>query len=705
MYSRICLLLAWLLAWPSLHAQRTCGYDAVVADLMVQEPGFAARHAAWQREMTRLVATADRGTRNGDVITIPVVVHVVYHTPTENISDAQIQSQIDILNQDFRRLNVDTSSTPAPFLGVAADTEIEFCLAQFDPAGTPSNGITRTQTPQTSWAGDHSVKYDAQGGHDGWPRAEYLNIWVCNLGGGLLGYATPPSVADATRDGVVIGYRYFGNIGPLDPSFDLGRTCTHEIGHWLGLAHPWGGGGCSSDDNIPDTPMQDGPNFGCPTYPSVSCSNAAQGGDMFMNYMDYSDDICFNLFTQDQKVVMRGLFNPGNVRHPLLSSEACVNPDFNKVALRLPFGLPDTLCGSRMQPLVQLRNVGQNTLASAEVVLTVDGNVVDTLAWTGTLTPTLITTLAFDSLSLAPGLRQLRYYSVGIVNDTDDPDFTDDTVAYELFVRNNQGVVAPYLADFEGGFLLGGWSLRNPDSSITWRWTDTAAWSGNHSVVIEAFGYNDLGQVDEFTMPQVDLSGLANPRLVFYRAYARFVANSGFDDELEIDVSTDCGDTWQPLWRKVGDELVSAPPAALPFVPQGRSQWRGEVVDLSAYTGASGLSLRFRFINQYENNLYLDAINVLDSANVTVGMAAVGAAGFALYPNPSRGQITLQAHAGMGGMATVSLLDPAGRILRQEPWTTQQALRWDLSEWPAGLYLLEVQSETGRWTEKVVVRE
>ncbi len=698
---------ALLLSSLLLPAQRTCGYDAVIADLHAHEPGFTERHAAWQREMTRLIEKGNAPSRStDDPLEIPVVVHVVYNTSQENISVAQIQSQIDILNQDFGRFNADTSNTPSVFQAVVANTRIEFCLANFDPDGNPTNGITRTQTTQASWSGNHSVKYTANGGHDGWPRDQYLNLWVCNLGGGLLGYATPPSVADITRDGVVVGYNYFGNVGPLDPSFNLGRTATHEVGHWLGLAHTWGGGGCSNDDNIPDTPIQDGPNFGCPGYPSVSCSNAAQGGDMFMNYMDYSDDICFNLFTQDQKAVMRGLFDPGNVRHPLLSSTACVNPAFHNAATAFSPEMPDTICGTSFPVQSLLQNAGENNLNSTEVVIELDGLPVDTLAFNGNLLPTQNVPLAFSPLVVTPGDHLLRCYTLGTVNGFEDPDLSNDTVAFAFFVRDNQGLASPYQANFEGGFLLPEWELINPDSAITWEWTDTAAWNGNYSVVMRGFDYNAIGEVDDFILPQIDISGLAQPRLTFYRAYARFAANSGFNDALEIYASTDCGDTYQQIWNESGDELATAPPASFPFLPSNGSQWRGEIVDLSNFAGATGLYLRFRFRNDYENNLYLDAINVLDSVNVMVSAPAPPQAGWRVMPNPSQGVISLRSEASTHRQATATLFDPTGRVLRQHRWQPLpgQAMRWDLRDLPAGLYLLRVQSEISRWTEKVLLK-
>ena len=254
------------------------------------------------------------------IIIIPVVVHVVYNNSTENISDAQIFSQIDILNKDFRRLNSDTVNTPVMFQSVAADTEIEFCLAVNDPNGNPTTGITRTPTSQSSFSTNDGVKYSATGGIDAWDTDNYLNIWVCDISGGILGYAQFPG-GNPSSDGVVCDYEYFGNIGTATAPYDLGRTATHEVGHWLNLRHIWGDSYCG-DDFCNDTPEHSGSNYSCPSHPSASCNN---NGDMFMNYMDYTDDACMNIFTIDQKTRMIAAIN--TQRSSLLSSTACQSPD------------------------------------------------------------------------------------------------------------------------------------------------------------------------------------------------------------------------------------------------------------------------------------------------------------------------------------------------------------------------------------------
>ena len=181
---------------------------------------------------------------------IPVVVHVVYKTAAQNISQAQIDSQMDVLNRDFRKKNSDISTVPAPFAPLAGDARIEFKLATTDPDGNPTTGVTRTETNKSSFGSNDDVKFTAQGGIDAWPRDDYLNIWVCQLSGGLLGYAQFPGGAAAT-DGVVCTHTGFGTTGTAAAPFDKGRTTTHEIGHWLNLRHIWGDGGCGVDDFVP----------------------------------------------------------------------------------------------------------------------------------------------------------------------------------------------------------------------------------------------------------------------------------------------------------------------------------------------------------------------------------------------------------------------------------------------------------------------
>lgn len=261
-----------------------------------------------------------------------------------NISDAQIQSQIAVLNEDFRRLNADRFNTPAAFAGVASDPNIEFRLACVDPNDNNTNGIHRVQTNINSFTvvvnangsineQASRIKFTAQGGTNAWATDRYLNIWVCNISpdvnGQLLGYAQFPFdfTTSPNTDGVVILNTAFGRVGNLRFQYDQGRTTTHEVGHWLNLFHIWGddGAACSGSDQCGDTPNQGGANqSNCPGFPHVSCTNAPNG-DMFMNYMDYTIDGCKNIYTQDQTNRMRAVFASGGPRFSFINNYFHVN--------------------------------------------------------------------------------------------------------------------------------------------------------------------------------------------------------------------------------------------------------------------------------------------------------------------------------------------------------------------------------------------
>ena len=318
------LIAILLFSNPIISQQRNCGTMQHLEYLKSKDSNLEQKMLQNEENIkTWILNNTNRLSQN--IITIPVVVHIVYYNNTENISDQQIFSQIDILNEDFRRLNSDTINTPAAFQSVAADTEIEFCLATRDPNGNPTNGITRTSTTQTSFSTNDGVKYSSSGGKDAWNTSKYLNMWVCDLSGGLLGYAQFPG-GTASSDGVVCDYAYFGDIGTASSPYDLGRTTTHEVGHWLNLRHIWGDSNCGNDF-CNDTPEHSGSNYGCPSYPSTSnCSGNGNAGDMFMNYMDYTDDACMNIFTNDQKNRMIAAINTS--RSGLLTSDGCFNSDY-----------------------------------------------------------------------------------------------------------------------------------------------------------------------------------------------------------------------------------------------------------------------------------------------------------------------------------------------------------------------------------------
>jgi hypothetical protein len=278
-------------ASPKLH--RSCGAMASHMLLLEKYPAFRAAQMRLEgaterrREGSAAFAAAQ-------VVTIKTIVHVVYNTAEQNISAAQIDSQIAAMNKDFRATNPDKSGTPTPWKGLVADTRIQFKLVS----------VTRTQTAKTAFTTDDGVKKASTGGIAPVTPASHLNLWVCPLSGGLLGYAQFPGGPKAT-DGVVINYQAFGTIGTAKAPFNKGRTATHEVGHYLNLHHIWADTpGCGGSDMVADTPNAAGPNFGTPAFPHVTCGNGPNG-DMFMNYMDYTDDKAMFMFTSQQVVRMR----------------------------------------------------------------------------------------------------------------------------------------------------------------------------------------------------------------------------------------------------------------------------------------------------------------------------------------------------------------------------------------------------------------
>ena len=270
------------------------------------------------------------------VLTIPVVVHVVYHDSIENIPDQQIYDQIAVLNEDFRQRSIELDQIPGEFQAVAADVELEFCLVNIDSNENPTNGITRTYTNYTcigntlETLGDNNrprLFYTDEGGQDVWDTDKYLNIYVANTCEAFLGRARLPGTAIAAEDAAVIDYDHFGsNCGPTARPFDLGKTTTHEIGHYFNLKHVFGVvNSCSATngDSVTDTPNQESAYLGCPNYPQFSCNSS----DMFMNYMDFVDDACMQLFTTGQKNRMLAtLLDPAGPRRGLLEGNRCADP-------------------------------------------------------------------------------------------------------------------------------------------------------------------------------------------------------------------------------------------------------------------------------------------------------------------------------------------------------------------------------------------
>ena len=278
--------------------QRTCASQDVLAEQLKADPTLALRMNEIEAFTQKSILT--NRLVNGKVV-IPVVVNVLYKTAAENISDNQIQSQIDVLNKDFTATNSDFKKTPTEFSGVAANIDITFELKL----------IIRKSTTKTSWGTRDAMKNSKKGGLDPTTPSTTLNIWACTIGGGILGYAQFPGGSSAT-DGVAIDSYYFGLSSAASYPYNLGRTASHEVGHWMNLRHIWGDASCGND-LVSDTPVHKTANFGVPVYPYVSTCLPTHN-EMTMNYMDYTDDRGMYMFTNGQKARMTALFVAGGAR-------------------------------------------------------------------------------------------------------------------------------------------------------------------------------------------------------------------------------------------------------------------------------------------------------------------------------------------------------------------------------------------------------
>lgn len=478
---------------------------------------------------------ANSATQRRAILTIPVIVHVIHNGDAvgqnENISAAQVYSQIDILNQDFRRLNPDTGNTPAVFQSVAADCEIEFCLALRDENGNvlAEPGINRVDMGSASWSSTTNIDNTLKPATI-WDPDQYFNIWSVNFGSSstLLGYAQfpegsglagmPTGSEPADADGVVIRYDAFGNTGNVTSPYNGGRTATHEVGHWLGLRHIWGDGGCGVDDYCNDTPTSDDSNRGCPNV--TNCSSL----DMVQNYMDYTNDACMNIFTQDQKTRMMAVMANSPRRVQLLNSTVCTV--LNQVVVTGQVRDANTLQGV---PGAKVRFIGVGSNLDLSTTCDNNGNFIDTL-YEGDYN---IYAGQWGYRTVEVSNQTFISPASPVVIDIEEGYYDDFVLNFNWNTTSNASTGdwerdAPIGTDYNGDDC-------NPSIDVATDFGSEAFVTGNGG---GAAGNDDIdGGTVTLTSPVFDLTTYNEPYLSYYRWFYNDGGSGTPDDDLTISIS------------------------------------------------------------------------------------------------------------------------------------------------------------------------
>jgi PKD repeat protein len=661
------LLAGLLFLGVQIHAQQQSAYSPAAATMVPAQRSCGTMHAdSVMRANNPSMGTLDdfeialqqvinniqnqRSMMPGPY-NIPMIVHVIYNGEAIgsglNLSQAQINSQFDVLNEDYNNTNADGANVPALFQPVRGSLQMVFKKALRDPAGNTlaEPGIDRvnrstkgfTAPPYTQSYVDGTIKPATS-----WDPTKYFNVWVTNISGGLLGWAQfPPRPATgapdlstnpgaANTDGVVILYNAFGRVGNVAAPYNKGRTLTHEAGHFFGLRHIWADEpSCSADDYVSDTPQQKDKNFGCPSFPQGTsaaggcCVSSAQSSQ-FMNYMDYTDDACMFMFSQGQATRMEAVVT-SSPRRVDLTTSTVANPlialDASISAIVKPSG---SSCVGTFTPVVTLTNLGSSTLTSATITYTIDGTGSTVLNWTGSIASGATANVTLATATTTVGSHTFAA-TVSSPNSGTDGNAANNSLSQSFTITTAPATTAlPLVEGFTSTtFVPTGWTLLNPDANVTWTRATVGGFSttgGSAKMDNYSSSTSTAGQTDDLLTPAMDLS-TANSTLKMTFQVAHAMYNTSYIDSLVIEVTKDCGSTWQRLYSKGGSSLSTAPATTSAFTPTA-TQWRKDSIMLGSLAGSSVAQFRFRSISGYGNNIYLDNINLNFTPTAAAPVAA-----------------------------------------------------------------------------------
>ncbi|MFZ9777749.1 MAG: M43 family zinc metalloprotease [Schleiferiaceae bacterium] len=645
-----------------------CASDEVYAQDVARNPQREVLRAETEAEMQRVV---NAGAPESVLHQIPVVFHVMYYDQGDNISDAQIQSALQILNEDMRRINPDTGNLRAIFKGVAADMEVEFVLAKKGPNGECTSGINRQWSPNSLKA-NNAIKSELN-----WPNTKYLNIWVVrNIelagvapGSIVLGYsAFPYSGIPVTQDGVVIRHDHLGNIGTAAGTRN--RTLTHEVGHYLNLYHTFQNG-CGFGDQCADTPPVSTSSTGCNPNQNTCTIDSPDLPDMIENYMDYTDDGCMNTFTLDQKARAKAVLGSPVLRGNLTTA-----------ANLLATGVTGTLSCSPVADFELTR-----TLLCAGDVLTFEdrsaylGN--PTYHWNVLDANNQVvhhTTTQNPSLVMAnPG-----QYTVSLtIQAANGSNTMNKPLALTVRPAAGTSYIPWFIGTMEAPLPNADWTTTTFADSSYWRRTTVASKQGAASYLFQNYKLPAGGEVSSLIAGPIAFPNTGTLNLRFAHAFVRRAASN--NDQLKVFVSSDCGATWQLARLIPAFQLGINGAVTTPYVP-APTDWKYTTINLASLglQGAGDLMIRFSMVSGGGNNLYLDDVQL----TTTLSNEELIGPKMWVQPNPSRGGASL-----VGAEGLVRITDLSGRVVAELAAEGELALP-DLA---AGTYVLQSQSGVLRW--------
>lgn len=648
--------------------------------------------------------------------TIPIAIHVVADSTIQKlVTDAIIQSQIDVLNEDYEGRNADSTRIPAAFKPLYAKSRLVFQLARTNPYGEPTNGISRKITDDTyNTNTSDNAKFSYSGGEDAWDPSQYLNIWVVSFGeSGLLGVSVfPGDPRSITYHGFVCDYRAFGRGAPyLDPYYNKGRTTTHELGHFFNLWHVWGddGGSCTGtdfpDDSLhDDTPNQTDAVYGNPDPTGTgvvvtdACSPTAPG-IMYQNYMEYCDDEAMVMFTKGQQYRMNAALTLSPDRLPLLQSTTYHAAPVYKTDAHIPIVFRPSSGSwqcSTITPKVMLRNSGTGTLTSVQIVTILNNNTPIVYNWSGRLASYTDTTITLPAITAPTGNNILKIYTQD-PNNTTDENSANDTTTVSYIVPTILPLNGLVQEGFNSpAFPPAGWHINNPDGDTTWQYNAAAGYSRPGSAWFNDYNNPAIGRYDDLVMPTYSYQNIDSVFLTFHLAAATYSDPNTTSipiDTLSVLVSKDCGNSFVTVYKKWGRELqtVSNPdiPVTDAFYP-GISQWRRDSINLGNYlaTSEAQLQIAFRFSGNYENNIFLDDINL----KTIVLPVALKQKGYLILPSPFHTQFGIWHYQQPSDLKAISIYTMTGQLIWQQKFNgnANKFITVNLQRQPAGVYIVRM---------------